>query len=746
MNTLPYISGTNPVNPGPLWRFLPPLEEGTVSGWLAKHAKPGEWVLDPFGFSPRLVLEAARGGYRVLVTVNNPITRFLIEVAASAPSEADLKSAIADLAASRKGDERLETHLQSLYVTACEQCGRDIQAQAFLWRKGDDSPYARVYECPHCEDKGERATTAADIERAQDIMKTAGLHYSRVLERVAPLNDPDREYAEEALQAYLPRAIYALATLVNRLDGLNVPDDRRRLITALILTTCDAANSLYSAERPRPKQLTVSNQFRENNLWLALEQAIALFAETGSRVPCEAWPKKIPEGGICLFDGRLKTLAEAVRKEIPISAVTAAIPRPNQAFWTMSALWAGWLWGREAAEPFKIALRRRRYDWAWSATALRSAFHHLSDLLALGTPVLGLLGEPEAPFLTSTLTAASMEDFDLQGLALRTELDPIQIVWARGEHPAHTSVTSDLATLRLSIGQRLEPMRDTIHAHLAERGEPATYLHVHSAALTELAVSGALKTLGTELDEAIRKTQSLVQAALTADPRFVHHSTGEGVETGLWGLLKYANEPLADRVEMAAVYFLQRNPDSIYLEIEDELYSRFPGLLTPSKALIYQVLNSYAVKAGGAYRLREEEAPALRRADLEEMTVLIERIGTRLGYTTHKEDKALIWKDADGGTARVFYLIVSALIGRAVRENSHPPEKCLLVLPGGRAALAAYKQRRDLALAEKMRGWQILKFRLLRALAEIPVLTRETLEEQIVSDPIEQTQGQMMMF
>src|SRR5687767_2815502 len=163
MDQQPYIPGLSPAQPGPLARFTPPLEEGVISTWLPLHAPAGSWLLDPFGFSPRLVLEAARSGYRVLVTVNNPITRFLIEVAASAPSEADLKSAIAELAASRKGDERLETHLQSLYMTACEQCGREIQAQAFMWRKGDDSPYARIYECPHCEDNGERPVTPADI-------------------------------------------------------------------------------------------------------------------------------------------------------------------------------------------------------------------------------------------------------------------------------------------------------------------------------------------------------------------------------------------------------------------------------------------------------------------------------------------------------------------------------------------------------------------------------------------------------
>jgi hypothetical protein len=53
-----------------------------AAAWLARHPiQPGTWLLDPFGFAPQLAIEAARSGYRVLVTANNPITRFLLEMA-----------------------------------------------------------------------------------------------------------------------------------------------------------------------------------------------------------------------------------------------------------------------------------------------------------------------------------------------------------------------------------------------------------------------------------------------------------------------------------------------------------------------------------------------------------------------------------------------------------------------------------------------------------------------------------------
>jgi hypothetical protein len=738
-----YIPGMIPAESGPLARFTPPLEEGVISAWLPSYAPAGSWVLDPFGFSSRLDLEAARAGYRILVTVNNPITRFLLEISARPPSETDFKAAFADLAASKKGEERLGAHLQSLYLTPCEKCGNEIYADSFLWRKGADAPYARVYTCPHCEDSGEREANPLDIERAKKIASTDALHRSRAFERVAALEDEDRVYAEEAIEYYLPRPLYFLTTIINRLDSLNLTPERRRALNALILIACDAGNTLWDhpSERRRPKQLNVPNQFREHNLWMQLERALSRWTETASGVVVETWPEKLPEsGGICIYEGRLKDLADEVKKAIPIKAVIGSIPRPNQAFWTLSALWAGWLWGREAVEPYKPALRRRRYDWAWNATALNAAFTHLFGLLHLGTPFFGLLAESEPSFLTSALTAASAAGFDLQSVALRTQHDPMQLLWMCGEHLKRQPNEADI-----------EEVREAIQVHLVERGEPASYLHVHAAGLIALAKSHALKQKSQEFDEALRETNSLIQTALAEDPRFVHYSSGESVDTGLWGLSKGSDElirhyeSLSDRVEVAVVTFLQKHPNSISLEIEQELYPPFPGLLTPSQAMIYAVLSSYANKVDGLWKLRPEDLASARRQELNAIADLIEAIGKRLGYSTRKQEKNYLWEQ-NGEIERTFYILASALIGRAISETPYSPEQTVIVIPGGRAALATYKTQRDPSLAARIKAYQVVKYRLLRTLIELPVLTRETFEEQVAGDPLEKSKPQMIMF
>jgi hypothetical protein len=746
MDFQPYIPGMRPVEPGPLARFTPPLEEGVISAWLPGHAPVGGWVLDPFGFSPRLALEAARAGYRVVVTVNNPITRFQLEMSARPPSETDFKAALADLAASKKGEERLGAHLQSLYLTPCEKCGNEIYADSFLWRKGEDAPYARIYTCPHCEDSGEREANPLDIERAKKIASTDTLHRSRAFERVAALEDEDRVYAEEAIGHYLPRPLYFLTTVINRIDSLNLTPERRRALNALILVACDAGNTLWDhpTQRRRPKQLNIPNQFREHNLWVQLERGLSRWTETSSGVVMEPWPGQPPEsGGICLFEGRLKDFAEEVKKDIPFKAVIGSLPRPNQAFWTLSALWAGWLWGPDAVEPYKTALRRRRYDWAWNATALNAAFTHLSDMLHLGTPFFALLSEPEPSSLTSALTAASAAGLDLTSLALRTQHDPIQLFWTSGEH-----------LKRQPNPAEIEEVREAIHTHLIERGEPASYLHVHAAGLITLAKSHALKQKDQEFDEALRGTQTLIQTALEEDPRFVHYSGGESVDTGLWGsndlpaggtAQSRYYEALSDRVEVAVVTFLQKHPNSIFIEIEQDLYPRLPGLLTPSQAMIYAVLSSYANKENGAWKLRPEDLASARREELNHIARLVEAIGRRMGYTTRKQAKNYLWEQ-NGVLERTFYILASALLGRALAETPYPPEQTVIVIPGGRAALAAYKIQRDPSLAAHLNAVQVVKYRLLRTLVELPVLTRETFEEQVAGDPLEKSKSQMMLF
>jgi len=475
--TIPFIPGMPSLVEGPLSRYFPPIDEQIITTYLQKNVTPGSWVLDPFCASPQIALEAARAGYRILVTANNPITRFVLEMLAQPPNQDEIKAALAELASSQIGNERVEPHIKALYQTYCARCGQIISAEAFLWEHGNPSPNTRIYSCPNCGDAGEHPCTPYDVELSSHF-SGSGLHKARALERVVAATDQDRIHVEQALTVYIPRSIYALITIINKIEGLSLSPSGQKCLAALLLHAFDQANALWRvpSQKERRKQLVIPRHFRENNVWLALENGIKLWgAREGTpniKVPITIWPEQPPiTGGICIYEGRFTAFVEFIRN-IPIKCVSTAIPRPNQAFWTLSALWTGWLWGREAVGGFKSVLRRQRYDWAWHARSLASVFKNLSNTLPPMTPIFGLLGEAEPGFIGAAVVAAGVAGCQLESIAVRSDKDQAQIHWTIKSSPELFNVSQAFTPIAIQSSK----------SYLQVKGEPANFLTTMAAA------------------------------------------------------------------------------------------------------------------------------------------------------------------------------------------------------------------------------------------------------------------------
>ena len=226
----------------------------------------------------------------------------------------------------------------------------------------------------------------------------------------------------------------------------------------------------------------------------------------------------------------------------------------------------------------------------------------------------------------------------------------------------------------------------------------------------------------------------------------VHLSTGESIEAGTWGLAKWPGvETLSDRAEMLSVNFLQTNPECTLLEVERVVLDGLPGLFAPSRETILAILRSYAEERDAVWRLRDEDRAAQRRADLDSMAHIITQTGQRLGYQTQREGAWLAWAQ-DGAVMQAFCVLASAVVGPALTSGPFRSAPSVLVVPGGRVRLIGYKLAIRPDLAGRMREYGMTRFRLWRSLADVKILTRETLAEQMASDKLESTPGQMMMF
>lgn len=738
-----YFPGSTPP-PTPLERYLPPLPAGVTAAWLEANvplggkSPIGGWLLDPFGTAPLVAIEAARAGYRVVVTAGNPVARFLLEMRAAAPRAEELRAALAELAAARRGDERLEPAILDLYMTLCPKCGAQVPADAFIWERDANAPHAKLVNCSVCGERGEYATDEIDRQRAAEYSH-GGPHVSRALQRIAPIGDPDRQHAEEALEAYLPRAVHALFTIINRVDGMQVDEGQRRLLFALLLSACDRATSLWAhpSGRLRPKQLAAPAQFREYNLWFEMERSIELWAQQADPVPLAAWPQlPPPTGGITLYEGRLRDLVETLG-ETRFNAVVTAFPRPNQAFWTLCALWAGWLWGRAAIGPFAVVLRRKRYDWAWHTEALHAALGTLSEHLPADTPLFGVVTESEPGFNAAVLTAANLADFRLESMALRREEGQLQLSWRKGFAAAKAGGEPEVAVRRAA------------RALLNARGEPSQFQYLHAAGLHELNKRAMMGGETSDPSDAFSQMRQHFEVALTFRGSFLRFGASEqSLETGLWWLQDNdeARSPLADRVEIAVVRYLLRRPGYTLDEIDTALCKIFPGLLTPPRSLVEAVLQSYGEEVDGRWRLAEADGPRARRKDLREVRAALGGLGQRFGYQVEKDD-AVEWNGMDGKLGMAFYPIASAVLGEILLKAATPAQQSVIVLPGRRAALALYKLERDPRFQQAQKdGWRFIKYRHVRRLAENLSLTRESFVELLELDPLtlEQLQAPLL--
>ena len=240
-----------------------------------------------------------------------------------------------------------------------------------------------------------------------------------------------------------------------------------------------------------------------------------------------------------------------------------------------------------------------------------------------------------------------------------------------------------------------------VQDHLRQRGEPAPYLHLHAAALCGLAQAHApLVAEGKSILDLVRDFETAQDATFAYQAGFSRFGTSgrttpRSREVGLWWLDQSIEEagaghitlPLADRVEMEVVRLLQRCNSCTLDDADRHLCLEFPGLLTPELELILACLDSYAerltdqagekVTQTGLWKLRPQDYPQARRADLAAMRELLETIGARLGYQVErlpsqtKDEFApqrvpLIWKEPDGRIAYRFYLLASAVMGDLV--------------------------------------------------------------------------------
>ncbi|MEN6524493.1 MAG: hypothetical protein ABFD14_12295 [Anaerolineaceae bacterium] len=742
---LPYIPPTTyePLSL-PLGRYFPSIPPGMFSSWLQKNIPAGSIVVDPFCSSPLPALEAARAGYRVLVACNNPITRLFLKLLAESPTSQDIQSALAELASQKRGTERLEISLQSFYETSCPNCQQKIPAREYYWRREETLPYAKLIRCPICHWEGETAILEIDQE-VLNRNRNDAMHRARALQVIGDGDEESLEGAQEAIDTYLPRQLSFLFTLLNKIQGLNLPPRRKSLLWALFILLCDEGNKLWShpVSRTRPKQLSIPNEYREVNLWQRLEELAASWQYSANPIPIQPFQSTSSlEPGITLFQGRLRDLLPLSFENIP-AAIISILPRPNQPYWTYSALWSGWIWGNEAVLPLKGSFHRKRYTWQWHANALSSSFHSLQSHLSPGIPFFALAEEFNPGFLAAIITASENTGLKLDGLAFQEEMEITQFHWETASLP-------EPSDMKMELGKSIH---EGFRRCLLERAEPSGYASLFSAGMLQLIQQQSFARGQRELpfNQITLLNNQFSQVFTSRTVLHRYESTAKNQETGLYWLddePSGTKESLSDRIERTIRSILQKEQRITIKNLEEKLNLLFPGLLSPSLELIEMIIHSYALKdlnIPNTWCILSDENPQPR--ELDEIGILQTLIACaqKFGLSFRSEPDTLDWLTKDERIVFRYFVQSHACISQILKASEIDGEQGVIVLPGSRSNLLSYKIQKNPRLAEQAaNGWHFLKFRHLRSLASRADLTLNEWKELLDADPPRWEQPQQL--
>lgn len=788
----------------PLARYLQPMPAGVATAYIRAWTEPGQIVLDAFCQDATVLSESVQSGRRAIAVSFNPLMVLAVRSYLTWPDSRQLDSAFTRLGDSLKLATRLREHLDALYSTPCPWCQRPIVADYFVWDREQDKPVEKSCRCPFCKREGLAVVEPADLEALAHIEKR-GFHYWYILDRVAPRGEDSREHAQRLLDLYTPRNLYALASLLIKIETLFPQAPLQDAFKLILLACLDSCSSLYSVEdRTRPHRLHPPARFLELNVWRAFEFA---YQETRRWLPppevhlasnleeiiaptplvgSEGEPPKAFLDALTARD-LFKRLPEA-----SVALIIATPPYPDPVFWSLSYLWSGWLLGPKAAASLKPLLGQRRTDWAWYHRAMTAVCRALNGILRpQGRLVLVFAAEASA-LVEALLFAASGAGFQLENLLYQpNDSDRYRLSFIK---PVESVVELPMPDPEALSGEIRHQAVATAEEVLRERGEPLAFPwlrnaiyeclsqtdHLRQALAVEKEGFSPLDFVAEQVEVAIQEGPGLIRLDL---------ATAEGPRLPLWWLREpeKAARPLGDRVEETICRTLQERRALSRQELEEVIYPHFPGFLTPEESLITACLESYAEEiTPDTWQLRAEDQEEYRDQQRVQGVAHLIKLGQRLGYGIwlHPAWRERIsamgeslstalsspwsgdlrrskgfdpgpWAHFDvlwyeEGTIHAFVLTTMAALGHVLpRKRGGGEIYRYLVIPAERTSLVDFKLRRNPLLREAIvaGNWQIIKYGHLAWLVQAKDIDRHDLKKIVGLRPIiEQAEAQIPLF
>lgn len=731
----------------PLERYLDPMPGNVVSQYIEAYSHPGGMVLDPFCQTAVVIEEAHRRGRAALAAHFSPLNVLIARATLRLPPPEEIDAATARLGDAPKLGASLREHITQLYATSCHRCRNPVVADYFTWDREQGLPVEKGYRCPHCQAQGDFPVEQADLESLAKV-EERGVHYWYLLDRLASPGEEGRELAEDLLELYTPRNLYALVNLSMKVEALFSGSSILETLQLILLICLDRCCKVEAEERAR---LRPPRTFKERNVWHAFEEAYLQLRSLSSK---PRPPDDLPPPAEAIVKRSIRGLARGLERE-SVELIIAVPPPLDRPFWALSYLWTGWLLGKEETAVFRSLLRRRFLDWPWYQRATAAAMRYLIRLLRPGGKMVFILGRGELPQAERLVLAGAEVGLQLEGLFLQP-CEPSTSLLLRKERKSsyRLSLVRDQPPEKPpSVPGLASQMRrsafEACQKLVQRRGDPLLFEWLQAAVLKRWSEEDLLRqaALLEEVPLAQFATEQMEEGLKENLGRFILLDEGGEIRedeeadwnTSLWWLKEaHPPSPLGDRVEEVTCQLLQEVKG--FQEAREEVYSLFPGFLTPDPRLVEEALHSY-----GQGSLSEEVR--------EEMIALLFRLGERLGFQAQTDAELpsyadLAWWDEE--SSYLFLICHRVSLGDLCRwVEEGPKAHRLILIPDERASLLRLRLEGSPLIRKRLAesGWDFIKFGHLRSVAAQEEVDRHDLKKIVgLLPPVESAEAQLPLF
>lgn len=637
-------------------KFWARKPHNVVAEYIKHYTKEGEIVLDPFVGSGVTAVEALILGRKAIAIDLNPVSTFITEMVLKPVNLDDIKEAYKEIR------RKIRNKIVQLYETSCSKCKNKAMIIVAVWERLNPNPLELRYYCPICGKRRSKKPSEKDLELIKRIDKMEvpfwfpcdELKYSS-----------GREYKEGTHiketstipSLFTKRNLIALSILwheIESLENTKIKDFMKFAFTSMVHLA-----SKMTPDRPtRPfssfwaqHRYWVPPRFLESNVWLLFRSAIwgrqgLLKGKEDSNNSIKNF-KAAKNFNDFLDDANVLILTQSALdlSSIPDNSIDYVFTDPPYGgdiqYFELSTLWLAWLRGQHGDNRFNLNWWQdeitinpeQNKDFEYYHNRLHVAFREIFRVLKPGRYLTVTFHNTDVKVYNSILRAVIFAGFELE----RIIYQPPARASAKALLQPYGSAIGDyyirFRKPKIFVGKVEEREVDeeraktiilnSIKRILMERGEPTALTDIlkgHTLIYSELRKHG-YRFFGTN-PESISKVLEE-----NKDKEFVFIK-GQG-----WWFKdpsKYHLElPLNERVEAVVLDTLHRKV-ATFDDILQDIYLRFTNAQTPSPSSVREILEEYARKEAGKWKLK----PRVREREKEhsEMIGFLAQIGKKAGY------------------------------------------------------------------------------------------------------------------